>query len=330
MTTTQHTLAVFSLNPACAVGPKICAHLGITATPLEERTFEDGEHKTRSMVSVRGKDVFVVQSLHGDSRQSVNDKLCRLLFFVGSLRDASAASITVISPYLCYSRKDKRSKPRDPVVTRYVATLLEAMGTDRIVTLDVHNLAAFQNAFRIPTEHLEAKHLFEDHFRPLVCDENVTVISPDAGGVRRAEAFRQALARVTNRQPLCGFLEKHRAEDTLTGAALIGDVRGRTAIIIDDLISSGSTLARAAEICRAHGATKVFAAATHAVFSSRTSTILHAAAFDGVVVTDTIPVAADCVARLGSKLVVLDSTKLLAETIRRLHVGESVSQLTEA
>jgi ribose-phosphate pyrophosphokinase len=131
-----------------------------------------------------GTDVFVVQSLYGDSGQSVNDKLCRLLFFVGALHDAAAAHITAVVPYLCYARKDRKTKFRDPVTTRYVAALLEAVGVDRVVTLDVHNLAAYQNAFRCATEHLEARMLFVAYFAPLLRKEETTCSHPTKVGSR--------------------------------------------------------------------------------------------------------------------------------------------------
>src|SRR5262249_41417189 len=143
------SLAVFALNSSLDFGEKICARLGVPQSSHEEREFEDGEHKIRPLANVRGKDVFVIQSLYGDEKQSVNDKLCRLLFFLGALRDASAERVTAVIPYLCYARKDRKSKPRDPVTTRYVAGLFEAMGVDRMLAMDPHNLAAFQNAFRI-------------------------------------------------------------------------------------------------------------------------------------------------------------------------------------
>lgn len=130
----------------------VAKHMGLALSPLEEREFEDGEHKSRPLCSVRGSDVYVLQSLHADSHASVNDKLCRLLFLLGALRDASAARITAVVPYLGYARKDRKSQPRDPVTTRYVAAMFEAVGADRIVTLDVHNLSAYQNAFRCHTD----------------------------------------------------------------------------------------------------------------------------------------------------------------------------------
>src|SRR5215510_203786 len=169
--------AIFAPGPSRDFGEKVGAHLGVPLSAHEEREFEDGEHKTRPLIHIRGKDVFAIQSLYGDERRSVNDKLCRFLFFLGALRDASAERVTAVVPYLCYARKDRKSKPRDPVTTRYVASLFEAMGVDRALTMDTHNLAAFQNAFRIRTDHLEPKNLFVDYFAPSVLHEEVVVVS---------------------------------------------------------------------------------------------------------------------------------------------------------
>jgi ribose-phosphate pyrophosphokinase len=145
--------------------------------------------------NVRDRDVFVIQSLYADQQQSVNDKLCRLLFFVGALRDAFARRVTLILPYLCYARADQKVEPGDPVIIRYVAALLEAVGVDRVVALDVHNVAALENAFRIPTEHLQAAPLFVRHFASLLARHDLVVVAPDAGGIKRAERFREALER---------------------------------------------------------------------------------------------------------------------------------------
>src|SRR5262245_24951388 len=180
-------LVVFALNASKDFGAAVARHLSVELAAHEEREFEDGEHKIRPLVSVRGKDVVVIQSLYGDSRQTVNDKLCRLLFFLGALKDASAGRVMAVMPYLCYARKDKKTKPRDPVTTRYVATLFEAVGVNYALTLDVHNLAAFQNAWRIGTDHLEAKNLFVNYFAGLEMPREVAVVSPDAGGIKRAE-----------------------------------------------------------------------------------------------------------------------------------------------
>src|SRR5208282_6620135 len=130
---------------------RVAGRLEVALAVHEERNFEDGEHKTRALQDVRGHDVFVLHSLHGDASESGNDKLCRLLFFCGALKYAGAERVTAVTPYLCYARKDSRTKPNDPIITRYVAALFEAIGTDAVMTLDVHNPAAFENAFRRPT-----------------------------------------------------------------------------------------------------------------------------------------------------------------------------------
>ncbi len=193
-------LRLFALDAGREFGLRVAQRLGIQLSEHEEREFEDGEHKARPLVNVRGRDIYVVQSLYGDPRQSVNDKLCRLLFFIGALADAAAGRVTAVVPYLCYARKDRKTKPRDPVTSRYVAALFEAVATDCIVTLDVHNLAAYQNAFRCRTEHLEAKMLFVQHLTPLLADAPVAVVSPDVGGIKRADAFREALGRALGRE----------------------------------------------------------------------------------------------------------------------------------
>ena len=153
-------MKLFALNSSRDFGKSVAGELGLSLSLHEEREFEDGEHKIRSLENVRNEEVFVIHSLYSDTTESVNDKLCRLLFFIGSLKDASAKKVIVVVPYLCYARKDRKTKPRDPVTTRYVARLFEASGADSIITMDVHNVQAFQNAFRVPTENLEARKFF--------------------------------------------------------------------------------------------------------------------------------------------------------------------------
>lgn len=322
-------LSLFALNASRDFGQRIAGAVGVTLAPHEEREFEDGEHKARPLESVRGRDVYVVASLYGDERQSVNDKLVRLLFFVGALRDASAGRITAVIPYLCYARKDRRSKPRDPVSTRYVASLLETAGADRVVTLDVHNLAAYENAFRIRAEHLEAKNLFADWFVERVGNHGVAVVSPDIGGVKRAEAFREAMERRLGRAVGRAFMEKSRSEGVVSGDTLVGEVSGRTAIIIDDLISSGTTLTRAAAACRARGARRILAAASHGLFTEKAGELLKNPALEQLVVTDTVPpFRLDAAARARLQLVTV--APLFAEAIRRLHSGGSLVELAVA
>jgi len=320
-------VCLFALNASRIFAERITHHLGIALAEHEERGFEDGEHKSRPRVNVRGKDVFVIQSLYGDPQQSVNDKLCRLLFFLGALRDASASRVTAVVPYLCYARKDQKSQPRDPVTTRYVATLFEAVGTDRILTMDVHNLAAYQNAFRCRTDHLEAALLFVEHFAALLAADEIAVLSPDAGGVKRAEKFRVALSRRLGRAIAGGFMEKYRALGVVSGDTLIGDVKNSSVIIIDDLISSGTTIARAAAACRAAGAKRVYAAASHGLFAGDANAILRAAAIDRIAVTDTVPPLRLDATLVQEKLTVLDSTRLFAAAIERIHAGGSIVEL---
>jgi ribose-phosphate pyrophosphokinase len=319
---------IFALHASRSFGEAVARALGSDLAAHEEREFEDGEHKARPRVNVRGRDVFVIQSLYADAGQSVNDKLVRLLFFLGALRDASAGRVTAVVPYLAYARKDAKTQTRDPVTTRYVAQLFESVGTERMVTLDVHNLAAFQNAFRIRSDHLEAAKLFVAHFAARLGAEPVTVVSPDIGGVKRAERFRQALGRAVNRELGAAFLEKARAKGVMRGGKLVGDVAG-AAIVIDDLISTGGTLLHAAAACREHGATKVYAAATHGVFTGGAVRLFSGAELDQVVVSDTIPpFRLDPEAARG-KLVVLSAAPLFAEAIRRIHGGGSLVELME-
>ena len=323
-------LSFFALNASRELGERVARALGSPLTPHEEREFEDGEHKARPLESVRGRDVYVLVSLYGDARQSVNDKLVRLLFFLGALRDASAGRITAVIPYLCYARKDRRSKSRDPVATRYVAGLLETVGADRVVTLDVHNLAAYENAFRIRAEHLQAKRLFLDELVPRIGRERVVVVSPDVGGVKRAEDFRQALTRRLGREASGAFLEKYRSAGVVSGEAVVGDVEGRVAIIVDDLISTGGTIARAVAACRGRGARAVFAAATHGVLVGEAGRMVADPGLERLVITDTIPPFRLDPALVRDKVTVLDTAPLLAEAIRRLHSGGSIVELSEA
>jgi ribose-phosphate pyrophosphokinase len=318
---------LFALEATRELGAKVAAALGVPLAPHEERAFEDGEHKCRPLVNVRGRDVFVLHSLYGDGRESANDKLCRLLFFIGALKDAAAARVTALVPYLCYARKDRKSKPRDPVTTRYIAALFEAVGTDRMVTLDVHNVAAYQNAFRCGTDHLEARRLFVDFLAPRLRDAAVAVVSPDVGGVKRANALRETLGRALGREVPFAFMEKARSAGVVSGEALVGDVAGRVAILVDDLIGTGTTLARAAGACRARGAVRVIAAATHGLFTGDANTRLAEPALDELVVTDSVPSFRLTDRRVREKLTTLDVGPLFAEAARRIHENGSLVDL---
>ncbi|MEO8654775.1 MAG: ribose-phosphate pyrophosphokinase, partial [Ramlibacter sp.] len=314
-------------NASREFGESMADHLGIALSPHEERDFEDGEHKSRPLVNVRSRDVFVVQSLYGDAGQSVNDKLCRLLFFIGALKDASAGSVTAVVPYLGYARKDQKSKSRDPVTTRYVAGLFEAVGTDRVVTIDVHNLAAFQNAYRIRTEHLQANGLFVDHFVPRLRGQDVVVVAPDAGGIKRADRFRQRLGAALGRPVAAAFAEKHRSDNVVRGELIVGDVKGRTAIIVDDMIGTGTTIARTVTACRSLGATSVHAAASHGLFVGDAPQVLADAALNSIIVTDSVPPFRLGQGKARDKLVVLSSARLVADAISNIHSGGSNVEL---
>ncbi|HSD95996.1 MAG TPA: ribose-phosphate diphosphokinase [Sulfuricaulis sp.] len=320
---------LFALHASRSFGEDVARQLGISLSACEEREFEDGEHKSRPLVNVRNRDVFVIQSLYKDSKVSVNDKLVRLMFFIGALKDASAGRVTAVVPYLAYARKDAKTQTRDPVTTRYVAQLFEAMGTDRAITMDVHNLAAFQNAFRCRTDHLEATKLFVAHFASLLKEESqITVVSPDIGGMKRAERFRQALGRALNRELNVAFMEKARAKGVMRTGRLIGEVGG-AAIIIDDLISTGGTLLAAAAACREYGAEKVYAAATHGIFVGDANRLLSGTELDKLIVTDTIPPFRLDPNLARNKLVVLPVAPLFAEAVRRAHTGGSLVELLE-
>lgn len=319
-------LRLFCLAASAELGAGISSALGEPLAAHEEREFEDGEHKARPLDAVNGADVYVVQSLHSGPEQSANDKLCRLLFFIGSIKDAGAARVTAVTPYLCYARKDRRTKPNDPVTTRYIAGMLESVGTDCVVALEVHNPVAFENSFRCRTVALTGTPLFVDYAKGL-SDERLSVISPDAGGMKRAELLRETLETALGRPVGKGLAEKHRSAGVVSGDLFVGDVAGTTALIVDDLISTGHTLLRAARLARKAGAKRVIALVTHGLFMKGAAEVIADPAIDQVVVSDAVPAfRLDQPAR-NKKLVILPAAPLLAETIRRLHEERSLTDL---
>jgi len=324
---TDNAIRLFALSESRTLGNSIAIALGSPLSAHEERDFEDGEHKTRPLENVRGCEVFVIQSLYSEPGLSVNDKLCRLLFFIGALKDASARSVTAVLPYLAYARKDRKTKTRDPVTTRYMAQLLEAVGVDRVLTLDVHNLAAYQNAFRCPTDHLEAKNLFVEHFAARFQNLEAVVVSPDVGGVKRAEQFREALSQRLNRPTGSAFMEKQRSAGIVSGEALVGDVKEKAAIIIDDMISTGGTISRTALACRRQGAQSVHAAASHGIFVGKADQVVADPALDSLVVTNTLPPFRLNPELVRNRLTVLDVAPLFADAIRRIYNGGSIVDL---
>jgi ribose-phosphate pyrophosphokinase len=320
---------IFALGASRSFGAAVAASVGLDLAPLEERAFEDGEYKLRPLTSVRGRDVYAVSSLYAEAGASGADKLLKLLFFIGALKDNGAARVTAVAPYLAFSRKDRRTKPRDPIATRYVAQLFDAMRADAVMTVDVHNIAAFENAFRCETLPLDAHALFAKHVAPLVAQAPVAVVSPDLGGEKRAELFRQRLERLLQRPAAKAFMDKVRSEGRVSGEIFAGDVAGRTALILDDLIAGGGTVARTAAACRAQGAAQVFALATHGVFAKAAGQVLGAAPIDRLILTDSVPVPEESpVAQaLGARLSVLPLAPLIGQAIRRRHENGSIVDL---
>ena len=319
-------LQLFALQATAALGEAVAHALGTTLAAHEEREFEDAEHKVRPLEAVGGRDVYVIQSLHSGPSESANDKLCRLLFFIGALNDAGAARVTAVVPYLCYARKDRRTKPNDPVTTRYIAEMFEAVGTDCTVTLEVHNPAAFENAFRCRTVTLTAAPIFVDYVRSLN-DEKFSVVSPDTGGAKRAELFREALEASLHRPVGKAFADKHRSSGVVSGDLFVGDVAGATTLIIDDLISTGGTLLRAARAAKRAGASRAIVLVTHGLFMSGSAEVLADPAIDRIVVTDAVPAFRLAAGSVRDKIDVLPAAPLLAETIRRLHDGIDLTNL---
>lgn len=320
-------MLLFALNGSKELGIATARALKKSLDPHEERDFEDGEHKARPLVSVRGEDVYVLHSLAGESGSSANDRLCKLLFFLATCRENGAKRVTAVVPYLAYARKDRQTKARDPVTTHYVAQLFEAVGTDRIVTLDVHNFAAFQNAFRCESVHLDARKLFVPIVRRLAGDQLVTIFSPDGGGVKRAQLLKECLEEETKKEVGFGFMEKRRSRGVVSGDLFAGDVAESAVFVVDDMISTGGTMLRAALACRERGAKAVHAIAAHGLFGKGVEA-LFSPAIDSVIVTDSVASATRArVDHPSAQLEIVPIGPLLGEAIRRLHTHESISDL---
>jgi ribose-phosphate pyrophosphokinase len=322
----ETNFTLFALEATGDFGTAVASLLGCKLSAHEERTFEDGEHKVRPLDNVRRANVYVIQSLHSGPNDSANDKLCRLLFFIGSIKDAGAASVTAVVPYLCYARKDRRTKANDPVTTRYIAAMFEAVGTDCVVTLEVHNPVAFENAFRCRTVALTSTPLFLDYVRAIT-DQALSVVSPDPGGAKRAELFREALEASLGRPVGKAFADKRRSAGVVSGDLFTGDVTGTTALVIDDLISTGGTLVRAARAAKRAGARRVIALVTHGLFMEGAAEALADPAIDRLVIADAVPPFRLTTGAVKDKVDIVPAAPLVAEAIRRIHLGESLSDL---
>lgn len=311
-------MLLFGLDTQASFDRALAAELGVPLAAHEARAFEDGEYKLRPLADPRGADVYVVQSLHGDDRASPHDKLCALLMFVATLRDHGAARVTAVVPYLAYARKDRRTKPFDPVTSRYVAQWLEAAGMTQLVVLEAHNPAALDNAFRCPVQHLQAHPAF-DAVADELGDGPLAVASPDPGGVKRAQLWREHLE--ARRGGTVGFamVDKRRSAGVVSGTELVaGDVEGADVLLLDDLIATGGTLVRAARALRAAGARRVVACAAHGLFVEGAERTLADPALDRVVVCDSVPAfRVPAASPLRARLTVASCVPMFAHALRQ-------------
>lgn len=314
-------MLIFSLEPDSLFAPALAAELGEPIAPHEDRAFEDGEHKWRPLADPRGRDVYVVASLHGGPRDSPHDKLCRLLMFIATLRDHAAARVTAVVPYLAYARKDRRTQPFDPLALRYVAQLLEAVGVDQVIALEPHNPGAFQNAFRVPTLALEAHRAFDAVAVDLAGPGPLAVASPDPGGVKRSQLWRESLAERLSRPVGFALVDKRRSGGVVSSLELVaGEVSGATVLLLDDLIASGDTMRRAAAALRHAGAREVSAFAAHGLFIAPAAEVLGDPAIDRIVVTDSVPpFRLPATGPAAGKTQVVSAVPLFARALRQSH-----------
>lgn len=316
-------MMLFSLDSDATFAQALCSHLGVPLAPHENRSFEDGEHKLRPLLDPRGKDAYVIHSLYGDSQSSPHDKLMQLLMFMATLREHGTARTTAVVPYLAYARKDRQTKPFDPVSLRYVAQLFEAVGISQLIVLEAHNVAAFQNAFRCPTMHLEAHQVFDRRIGELIGKEALAVASPDPGGVKRAQLWRESLEKSLLRPVGFAMVDKRRSAGVVSSQQLVaGEVDGLTVLLLDDLIASGDTMRRAAVALIRAGAKEVVACAAHGLF---TGPALEALADDGlarIIVTDSVPpFRLPLNGAVRDKLSVASAGWLFAQAIKASHLA---------
>jgi ribose-phosphate pyrophosphokinase len=311
------------LSESHKLATEIAGRARVDVVPLEERHFEEGEFKIRPLDSVRDRTVFAVESLAGSADAPVAQRLVRFLFLLFGLRDAGAARVIALVPYLSYARKDRRTQLRDPINTRYVAQLLEATAVSSLVCLDVHNPAALDNAFRIPVDHLSALPMFARHFAESLPAQDLVVVSPDVGGVKRAQIFRELLSARIGREIDLAFVEKRRAQGVVSGGTIVGSVAGRSVVVLDDLCASGGTLTRAAGALRAAGAAAVHAAFTHAPLPRGVEAVLKCDDIATVVTTDSVGPATVS----DSRLTELHVAPLFAEAVSRIVAGAPLAPL---
>lgn len=320
----EQTMLIFALDRHDeAFAEAVARDLDNELAPHEDRQFEDGEGKWRPLVDPRGNDVYVLSGLHGGPDNSPHDKMCRLLFFIATLRDHGAARVTAVLPYMAYGRKDRQTQPFDPVSQRYLAQLFEVVGTAQVIVFEAHNVAAMQNAFRCPTQHLPVHAAFGALAAELGAAGSVVVASPDPGGIKRAQLWQEDLAARLQRPVGLALLDKRRSGGHSDGAhAVCGDVQGAVVLLVDDLIATGATLQRAAVALRAAGARRVLACAAHGLFVDTAAERLADPAIDQVLVTDSVPdFRVPDAGALRDKLRVLSCVPLLSAAMRDSHAA---------
>jgi len=308
-------IKVFAGRSHPELAKAICAHLGLTIGKSHIVRFSNENLMVQIDENVRESDVFVVQT----SSTPVNEHLVELLIFIDALKSASAARVTAVLPYFPYVRSDKKDRPRISIAARLVADLIQAAGADRVLTVDLHS-PQVQGFFKIPVDQLQAAGVICDHLRGKLDIGNTVAVASDAGEAKD-------IARYANRLKVpIAIIDKRRHGDNekAIAAHLIGDVAGKTALLVDDEIATGSTLVEAARFLRKEGAKEVMAAATHPIFSGQAPQNLGGAEFELLAVTDTVPVPKE---KRFKGLQVLPVAPLLAEAIRRIHDGRSVSKL---
>ncbi len=310
----QNNFIIFSGNSNPVFASKVCDYLKCTLGGAKVKTFSDGEIQIEIDENVRSRDVFVIQS----TCDPVNNNLVELLLMIDAFRRSSSRRITAVIPYYGYARQDKKVAPRVPISAKLVADLLTTAGANRIITLDLH-AGQIQGFFNIPVDNLFSAPVLLDYIKTRF-GANLVIVSPDAGGAERARAFAKRL------HAGLAIIDKRRDMPNVAQAmAVIGDVRAKTALILDDMVDTAGTLTEAADAIIAHGAVEVHACCSHPVLSGPALDRIMASAIQQLVVTDTIPLTAS--AQSCGKIKVLSVAGLVGEAIIRSHTGDSVTSL---
>lgn len=306
-------LQIFSGNANRPLAQEIASHLNINLGRAMVGTFKNGETRVKVEENVRGSDVFVVQP----TCTPVNHNLMELLLLIDALRRASAARVTAVIPYYGYAKQEKKTTGREPISAKLVANLIRTAGADRVLTMDLH-APAIEGFFDIPVDHLQAGPILAEHIRDMNLPR-VVIVSPDAGGVGRANSFRERLGAGL------AIIAKQRPQpDVAEMLDMVGDVEGKTAVIVDDMISTGGTLAEAARVLRERGAVAVYACATHGIFAGDATEIIAQSALVETIVTNTIPLPEGC---RKARIRAISVAPLFAEAIMRIHKDLSLSAL---